>query len=59
MRETKSNITIDSLEKKLGIPRGSIRNPETGRKISGNTTLRQLREKNQKRKNKNIKEDSK
>jgi hypothetical protein len=50
-RKIRIDIKVETLEKKrLGVPTGTIRNPETGRKIDKRTRLKTLIEKNKKTK---------
>ena len=42
-RKTRSDITVGSLEKKLGVPRGTIRNKD-GRDTRSDKKLKTLRE---------------
>lgn len=50
MRQINSNIKVKNLEKKLGVPTGTIRNPNTRNKIKETTSLKTLRERNKKSK---------
>lgn len=47
-RKTRSDATVKTVEKKLGVPKGTIRNPGTGRKTRKDTTLGTLRKRNKK-----------
>jgi hypothetical protein len=48
-RRIRSDIKTDNLEKKLGVPEGTIRYPSNGRKVSKNTRLKTIRGKSKKR----------
>jgi hypothetical protein len=40
MKKPRSDIKVGNLEKKLGLQKGSIRNPKTGRKRRKDATLK-------------------